>query len=752
MFNHTCRRALLSAFCLLMPGLLLPVAPKKTTRKTTINKTATPKKPTTANKPKSATASKKPAIVIDNRYQDIEKLYTSMLTKKELEKLKPAPALQNGFQQLWGFFKAAFAKNPYSLPKLDRADLIFNSLGKLKFFNANADPIARTAVTNRNVWENLELFTNSSRIGHKTVVGATKRTETTIGELIYTRMLLDPETNADIIKARQKFIRLLVEDDNVFEDFCAIIKAVAQEEESLISLMLATDSMRQDHILNSYNTVGILQSSKAISGALNLQAGLSMFTFAVGALSATILDVAAIKFITDFDGSCASAARRSRKMLRRFRGSHETDQQIESQVTQAINEMKNRSNYKTLKAFIPTAIGIFGAYMTFVTISVFGQLRRDAQTAAYIQRRLSSVNALFRALAAINSLPAVQMVSELRVQSERYADTTEVELEELARRLDKNKFVPPADGGMPGTLKTVFSGKGDVANALLEAKKVIAKASDGMILIGHLDAYLSVAKLLRERKQSHAPYCFVEILENQSTPVINATDFHHPVVNEKTVVTNSIAIGTNNNPSSIMISGVNAGGKSTHMKAIALCCIFGQVFGVAPARSFSFTPFHTINTYLNITDDVSKQQSLFRAEITRAQELLSTVNTLPRNQFSFTILDEICTGTERIEGEALAVAIAKKLGMYSNSLLLLASHFPGLTTLAKNRKDLYKNMKVIVEKDENGEFVYPYGLYEGSTTQQIAPDLLEKIGLPLVMTQKMRDVLNHPDRYVPTKE
>ncbi|MDQ5940974.1 MAG: mismatch repair protein MutS, partial [Candidatus Dependentiae bacterium] len=457
-------------------------------------------------------------------------------------------------------------------------------------------------------------------------------------------------------------------------------------------------------------------------------------------------------FLISFDGSCASTVRRNMKIARWFGENNLTDLEIESNVNKIIGTFKSNRRYKIIKSLVPTAMGVCGAYFTFMAISLFGQMRREAQTAAYIQRRLSSINALFRALASINSLPAVQTVSELRMQSERYSETTEMELEELARRLDKNKFVPPADGGIPVTFKTFFAGKGDVANALLEAKKVMAKASDGMILIGHLDAYLSVAKLLRERKNSHAPYCFVEILENQSTPVINATDFHHPVVNEKVVVTNSIAIGNNNNPRSIMISGVNAGGKSTHMKAVALCCIFGQVFGVAPARSFSFTPFHTINTHLNITDDVSKQQSLFRAEITRAQELLDTVNALPSNQFSVTILDEICTGTEYLEGQALAHAIAKKLGMYPNSVLLLASHFPGLTTLAKDRKDLYKNMKVVVEKDENGEFVYPYGLYEGSTTQQIAPDLLEKVGLPLVMTQKMRDVLNHPDRYVPTKE
>jgi len=744
MFKNTvCRAALVGALFLLTPGHLALASVKKTAVKGTRKKT-TPAKPA---KPA------KPAPVIDNRYQDIERLYTGMLSKKEIEKIEskvpPAPGSMGEFL---AFFKAAFAKNPYSLPKLDRADLIFNLLGKLKMFNADKDPIRRTTVTSREVWENLETFTNTSRLSHRTVVGATKRTETIVGELIYTRMLLDPETDLALLKSRQQFIKLLVEDDDLFENLCHLVAQVAQEEESLVSLMLSSDSMHQNQILDSYGAVGIFGAKKAISGALNLHQFLQFLSLAFFGTIATVSSVATVKFALDFDGSTTSALRRGYKINRWFGRNNHSDQMIEQITTQQVQDLRAGSKYGFIKKLVPGALGLYGLLAAANTISLFGKLRREAQTAAYIRRRLSSVNVLFHALEALNTIPELQQVSELKYQSERYSDTSAIELEELERRLNKTKFTPPADGSIHSTFKTALSGQGDVANALIEAKKVMGKASDGLILLGHLDAYLSVAKLLRERKNSRAPYCFVEFLEGRQTPAIQATDFHHPVVKEDVVITNSLIVGGGNNPRNIMISGVNAGGKSTHMKAIALCCIFGQVFGIAPARSFMFTPFHLITTYLNITDDVSKQQSLFRAEITRAQELLRLVAALPSHWFSFVILDEVCTGTERMEGEALSFAISEKLGSYVNNILLLASHFPGLTKLEARRRGLYKNMKVIVEKDENGEFVYPYGLYEGTTNQQIAPDLLEKIGLPLVMTEKMRDVLNNPNRYVPAGE
>ena len=369
----------------------------------------------------------------------------------------------------------------------------------------------------------------------------------------------------------------------------------------------------------------------------------------------------------------------------------------------------------------------------------------------YIQRRLSSANVLLHAARKITLSTAVQEVEEVATHTQKYADELEPQLEALRIQLKKKSFTPRDDEKMPSMLQYLFSDQSDVPIAFNEAKKVLPIMVDGLALVGHIDAYLSLATLIRERKDSNAPFCFVEFLENEHTPVIYAEDFFHPSVNKAQVVTNSVTIGDNGNPRNVIISGVNAGGKSTHMKAIAICCIMSQVWGIAPARRFIFTPFHSINTYLNITDDVSKQQSLFRTEIARAQTLLTSVKQLPANHFSFTILDEICTGTERIEGEALAYAIAKKLGLYKNSLVLLASHFPGLTELGKQETDIYRNMKVVVKKDSDGEFIYPYGLYEGSTTQQIAPDLLEKSGLPLTMTQKMRDVLNNPSRYINTE-
>jgi DNA mismatch repair protein MutS len=269
--------------------------------------------------------------------------------------------------------------------------------------------------------------------------------------------------------------------------------------------------------------------------------------------------------------------------------------------------------------------------------------------------------------------------------------------------------------------------------------------------VGLLDAYFSIATLIKEYSNTKTPFCFVDIITNSATPYLKATGFYHPLLEAHRTVANSLTLGSEKNPRNIFISGVNAGGKSTIMKSLALCCILGQTFGIAPAQLCSLTPFAKINTYLNIVDDVRNETSLFKAELIRAHTLLYNIENTPPNSFCFTVLDEICRGTEHTEGEALAYAIAKKIALLPHSLSLFSSHFEGLRKLAIQFPTLYKNMHVGATITSNNTFLYSYLLAEGPSNQQIAPDLLEKIGLPAVMTTKMRDVLNNPHLYTTPK-
>ena len=90
-------------------------------------------------------------------------------------------------------------------------------------------------------------------------------------------------------------------------------------------------------------------------------------------------------------------------------------------------------------------------------------------------------------------------------------------------------------------------------------------------------------------------------------------------------------------------------------------------------------------------------------------------------------MDEMFSGTSPKEGEAASYAVAKNLAQNSNSILLLASHFPMLKEL-ETKTGMFKNYQVRVTEYADGSFSYPFKLEEGAADQNVAIKILQTQG------------------------
>jgi DNA mismatch repair ATPase MutS len=131
--------------------------------------------------------------------------------------------------------------------------------------------------------------------------------------------------------------------------------------------------------------------------------------------------------------------------------------------------------------------------------------------------------------------------------------------------------------------------------------------------------------------------------------------------------------------------------------------------------------------YLNICDTTGKE-SLFQAEMHRAQKLITHLKELQAHEFAFIILDEIFTATNTTEGIAGAYGIAKKITRYNQCCYLIATHFLKLTELEQDTQEIYKNYQIRVCKNSDGSFIYLYTLKPGINDQAIALELLKQEG------------------------
>ena len=222
----------------------------------------------------------------------------------------------------------------------------------------------------------------------------------------------------------------------------------------------------------------------------------------------------------------------------------------------------------------------------------------------------------------------------------------------------------------------LFSNKGTILVAYNNILKNSNIFSDIFKNIGIIDSYSSILSLFNDNNENNThKISYVKYLQSNS-PNINVKNIWHPYLIDKSIITNDINIG-NKNPNNIILTGPNAGGKSTFIKSITISLLFAQTLGISFAETLELTPFTFINTHLNIPDCKGKE-SLFEAEMHRARDHLNKLDELD-NAFSFIVMDEIFSSTNPEEGISGAYAIAEKIEDNTNSIALITTHFSYLT-------------------------------------------------------------------------
>jgi len=295
----------------------------------------------------------------------------------------------------------------------------------------------------------------------------------------------------------------------------------------------------------------------------------------------------------------------------------------------------------------------------------------------------------------------------------------------------------------------ILSNKGVILKQFLIVKNNPEILKSYLEYISHVDVWSSLADLNRNNPQmSLANYKE----QSKHKPQIILENFYNMMVSENNSVSNSIIIGGSSNKTEkqykdLMVTGPNASGKSTFLKAITECLILGQTVCLVPALYMDFTPYHHINTYLNIPDCQGKE-SLFQAEMERCYEQIESFKDMAPNEYVFSIMDEIFVSTNYYEGLSGAYAIAKKMASFDNSVCLISTHFSTLSDFCEKEK-CYKNYHFSIEYDEDNKITKTYKLKEGRTKQHIALEMLEEKGFADDLVANAKKMYKHLTKPTP---
>lgn len=368
---------------------------------------------------------------------------------------------------------------------------------------------------------------------------------------------------------------------------------------------------------------------------------------------------------------------------------------------------RQNSNRSKLSKYLSTIMSVF-----FYIQGLFNAIESSRFTNSIINEMHSFLSKI---------LKFISLTNNLKSEVSKITKDINVELPNIFPNLNCDQFKQD---------NHIWSNKGKILkyfNEITENKDLLL---EHLNFISNIDQIVSAKELIENQK-----YSFSKIVKSKS-PIINITNMWNPLIGESESVKNSINIGSNN-PNNVIVTGPNAGGKTTFIKTLCLQVLLSQTLTITSSDYLKITPFTIINSHININDTLGKD-SLFESEMNRAKDYLDILSNLSKTSFAFLIMDEMFSSTNPEEGASGAYAVGEMLGSFNNSINLITTHYRYLTKLENTK--LFKNYKIMVDKDKDMNISYPYKLSEGSSNQHIALELLSKKGFDKKIIDRAIDV------------
>ncbi|MCM1264864.1 MAG: endonuclease MutS2 [Candidatus Gastranaerophilales bacterium] len=268
---------------------------------------------------------------------------------------------------------------------------------------------------------------------------------------------------------------------------------------------------------------------------------------------------------------------------------------------------------------------------------------------------------------------------------------------------------------------------GEIINILISLSKDIKADIDeiknSIKTLGEIDFHFAKA---RYAIKTHAAEPTLE-----EKKIIKIERMRHPLLigRVEKLVENDFEIGKDYH--SVLITGSNTGGKTVAMKTIGLFLLMAKSGMFLPCAEAHIYPFK--NVFADIGDDQNILQNLstFSSHMTNIIDILNL-----SNSDTFVLIDELCAGTDPVEGAVLAEVILKRLKQLS-SKSVITTHYGELKSLEYS-DSYFKN--ACVEFDT--ETLSPtYNLIIGIPGLSNAIAVSSNLGLDKSLVKQAQDLL-----------
>lgn len=217
--------------------------------------------------------------------------------------------------------------------------------------------------------------------------------------------------------------------------------------------------------------------------------------------------------------------------------------------------------------------------------------------------------------------------------------------------------------------------------------------------------------------------------------IIDLKKARHPLLDPEKAVPVDISLGEQHRV--LMITGPNTGGKTVALKTVGLLTAMTMCGLLIPvAENSRISIFQHILADIGDSQSIEQNLSTFSAHTLNVIEILSTAD-----DKSLILMDELGSGTDPVEGAALAIAIIdylKQLG----AELMVTTHYQELKLYAADTPDV-----INASCEFNTETLQPtYRLILGSPGKSNAFAISGHLGMPEVILQHAKSLVSEENQ------
>jgi len=406
------------------------------------------------------------------------------------------------------------------------------------------------------------------------------------------------------------------------------------------------------------------------------------------------------------------------------------------EIPQLKNMTRNLKGFPELLAFLERALDHEGNILDRAS-PLLAELRKEIrQLEAQIRRKLEEVVREPRVAAFLQDDFITQRSGRWVIPVRMDSKTQIPGVVHDVSRTGETAFVEPLNIiSLANQLENLLAEeKAEVIRILRELSTLVRQRADDIeteqeILV-HLDLLACLAHLA-DRLRMEIP----EVHEGTGIRLIKA---RHPLLAlsfekkglQKEVVPLTLELGDDSMV--MVITGVNAGGKTIALKTTGLLLLMALSGMPVPADSASCFPLHD-GLLVDIGDEQSIESSLstFSAHISRITNIINQAD-----EKTLVLMDELGTSTDPVEGSAIACAVLKDL-QGKGALVMATTHLTEIKGFVHRTEGM---INASMEFDQK-TLTPLYRLRMGEPGQSHAIDIARQYGLPEPILQSAQQLL-----------